>query len=272
MRTLVVTLLLGAIAAPADAQYRGPRSGDYLFSATVWGARAAWVNPAGLGALRGASIMGEALVERDAAGGYGLAQYTLGFSSRVLGFGYRRDRFPGDVAGNTWRLGLGRALGRFALGAAVSLYSESDLQQGLDFGAQYHLAPGLALGVVVQNIGQPEVRDSVLRLAGAAGISWTGLGGVLGLDGEMHGTDQVGRSGLLLASRLGLRLAPRLRVPVAVATVLEFGDSFDVTRLLVGLSVGADYQVTAVAAGSRLPGKDVISGVSLVAQASKQFP
>ena len=89
----VMTLL----PVPSAAQYRGPRSADYLFGASTWGSRALWVNPAGQGTVDEASLMLEAFVQRDPAGDYPLAQYTIGFNSRGFGFGFRRDFFHLDV-------------------------------------------------------------------------------------------------------------------------------------------------------------------------------
>jgi len=262
--------LLLASGAPAAAQYRGPRSADYLFGASAHGAPAAWVNPAGLGtAATEASIMAEGLVERDAAGDYSFAQFTLGFSSRGFAFGFRRDYFAGDIAGNTWRLAFGRVVGPLAVGAGASWYSGSG--QGVDLGLRYRLAPSLRLAVGLENILQPEVRDSSLRFSGTAGLLWAPLRGI-GVDVEARGADELGSGGVLLASRVGLRIGlPVARLPILLAGILDFNDSFDATRLLVGLSVGGDYRLTAVAAGSRLPTGDVFSGISAVGEIRKRL-
>jgi len=103
-RTLMLVLVLWTSGGTAVAQYRGPRSADYLFGTSARGSRASWVNPAALGTTAEASIMIEGFVQRDAAGDYPLAQYTIGFSSRGFAFGYRRDRFRGVDGGNTWRV------------------------------------------------------------------------------------------------------------------------------------------------------------------------
>ncbi len=268
IRTLLLVLVLWTSARTAVAQYRGPRSADYLFGTSARGSRASWVNPAALGTTAEASIMIEGFVERDAAGGYPLAQYTLGFSSRGFAFGYRRDRFGGGIGGNTWRVAIGRGLGRVAVGAGLSMYGGS--QQALDIGFRYQLASTLGLAFKVENILQPQVRDSSLRFGGTVGIGWTPLRSV-GLDLETRGSDKLGSNGVLLASRVGLRIGIPTRLPVLLTGVLDFDDGFSPIRLLVGLTLGADYQLSTVAAGSRLPSGNVFSGVSVVGEARKRL-
>jgi hypothetical protein len=262
--------LLLASGAPATAQYRGPRSADYLFGASVHGAPATWVNPADLGTTTAeASIMAEGLVQRDGTGDYSFAQYTLGFSSRGFALGFRRDFFAGDVAGNTWRLAFGRAAGPLAAGAGVSWYPGAG--QAVDLGIRYRLAPTLGLAVGLENILQPVVRDSSLRFSGTAGLLWSPLRGI-GVDVETRAADKPGSGGVLLASRAGLRIGlPVGGLPVLLAGILDFNDSFDATRLLVGLAIGGDYRLTAVAAGSHLPTGNVFSGISAVGEIRKRL-
>jgi hypothetical protein len=151
----------------------------------------------------------------------------------------------------------------------VSWYGGSG--EAVDVGLRYQLLPTLGMAVGVENILQPVVRDSSRRFGGTAGLSWTPLRGV-GLDVETRGSDELGSSSVLLASRVGLRIGlPVARLPILLAGVLDFNDSFDATRLLVGLSIGGDYSLTAVAAGSRLPTGDVFSGISAVGEVSKRL-
>lgn len=273
-------LLLLAIttwAGSAAAQYRGPRSADHLFPAAVWGARALWVNPAGLGIVNEASLMLEAMVERDPDASYPLAQYTIGFNSRGFAFAFRHDGFhipDGDslisLGGNTWRLGFGRGLGRLAIGAAVSLYSGADRKQHVDLGLRYMLARGLDLAIGVEHLGQPEVRDSSLRFTGAAGLSWTTLNGIVGLDAELRAQNREIGSGYLMGYRGGLRIHTPGTVPIAVTGVMELDDGFDVRRVMLGLAVGADYLASLVA-GGRENGSNTLTTASVLAQASKRF-
>jgi len=282
MRALLALLVTATlISVPAAAQYRGPRSADYLFGASTWGSRALWVNPAAQGMLDEASIMVEALVERDVAGNYPLAQYTIGFNSRGFGFGLRRDFFRTDVGlgpdslvktgGNTWRVGFGRGLGRLAIGAAVSLYSGPDTKQDLDIGLRYRVGSGLDLGVGLEHIGQPTVRDSSLRFSGAGGLAWTTLGGVFGLDLEAKASNGVGDDGLVMGYRGGLRLHIPGQLPIALNGVLELDDGFDIGRLVVGLAIGGDLQGAVVGGGQRDDGTSRVTSVSVLAEARKRF-
>jgi len=279
MTRLLLLLLAGSVwTGSAAAQYRGPRSADHLFGAAASGARALWVNPVGLGMIDEASIMIEAMVERDPDAHYPLAQYSIGFNSRGFGFGYRRDIFhvpaaTGDslvsYGGNTWRLGFGRGLGSLAIGAAVSLYSGTETKQDVDIGLRYRIGSGLDLALGLEHIGQPDVRGSSLRFTGAAGLSWTTLRGVVGLDAEARALDREGE-GYLMGYRSGLRLRIPGSMPVALSGVLELNDGLDVSRVLVGLSVGAEY-LGSLVAGGREGGSNTLTTLSLLGQASRRF-
>lgn len=281
-RTLLGLLTAAALLpAPSAAQYRGPRSADYLFGASTWGSRALWLNPAGQGTMDEASLMLEGLVERDLAGNYPLSQYTIGFNSRGFGLGFRRDFFHVDNgqgpdslesrAGNTWRVGFGRGLGALAIGAAVSVYSGPKTKQDVDIGLRYRIGSGLDLSLGVEHIGQPTVRDSSLRFGGAAGLAWSAPRGIVGIDLEARGNSGVGDVGLVMAYRGGLRLQIPGRIPFALNGVLELDDGFDIGRLLVGLSVGANFHGTVVGAGQRQGDTNRLTSVSVMGEARKRF-
>lgn len=278
-RLSLVFVGLAVWSGSAAAQYRGPRSADHLFAAEASGARALWVNPVGLGKVDEASLMIEAMVARNPNDDYPLAQYTIGFNSRGFGFGFRHDRFhvpdaSGDsllsYGGNTWRVGFGRGVGALAIGAAVSLYSGPDRKQDLDIGLRYRIAPSLDLALGVEHIGQPEVRDSSLRFGGMAGLSWTTLRGILGLDAEIQAHDEEGGGSYLMAYRTGIRVRTPGSLPIALTGVLELDDAWDVSRVLVGLAVGADY-LGSLVAGGRERGSNTLTTLSLLGQASRRF-
>lgn len=268
---LLAALMVLTAAGTAQGQYRGPRSGDYLFAASASGSRGLWVNPVALGAADEASVMLEGLIERDSAGDYPLAQYTVGFNSRGFGFGFRRDFFSNDAAGNTWRVGFGRALGSLAVGAAVSIYSGRNTEQDVDIGLRYRLGSGLDLALGVEHIGQPTVRDSSLRFGGSAGLSWTGLHGLLGIDLEARGSDELTSNGVLMFYRGGLRLRFGTKLPIALNGALELDNGFATTRALLGLSLGGDYRGVLVGGGSHDPDADRLSSISVVGEASRRF-
>lgn len=280
-RVVFSLFLLVVTAAPAAAQYRGPRSADYLFGPSAWGARALWVNPAAQGAVDEASLMLEGVVTRNPVGDYPLSQYTIGFNSRGFGFAFRRDFFDidlglgedslGTTAGNTWRFGFGRALGPMAIGAGASFYSGPKTRQAVDIGFIYRLQPNLGLAFLLENIGQPVVRDSALRFGGRAGISWTGVGGVLGVDLEAAGYDKELSSGILMGYRGGLRIQTHGQLAFALTGVLELQDDFDLGRLLVGLSIGRDYIGNVVGGGTLTGGENRLTDVSVLGLASRRF-
>jgi hypothetical protein len=266
---LLATFLL---AQPAAAQYRGARSGDYLFGASAWGARAVWVNPAAQGTVDEASVMLEGMVERDAEGSYPFSQYTIGFNSRGFGLGFRRDMFPNDSAGNTWRFSVGRGLRSLAIGAVLSMYSGPDVQEAVDIGLRYRVASGLDLALLAENIGQPVVRDSALRFGGAAGISWTALRGSIGVDLEARGNQGIDGAGLVTALRGGVRLYMGNSFPLGLQGLVELDDDFDLGRLLLSLSFGRESLAALVGGGRDVDGTSRMTDLSLLLQAGKQFP
>jgi hypothetical protein len=265
-------VLLPLLAAPAHAQYRGPRSADYLLRTGVWGARALWVNPAGLGAVNAASLMLEMMVERDSGGGYPIAQYTVGFSSRGFSIGFRHDRFENGAGGNTWRFGLGRGAGRVGAGLAVSLYSGDDRKEDVDAALRYRLAAPLEIAVGVEHIGQPVVRDSSLWFGGWLGLGFNGFGGALQLAADVKASDRSDSTGVLMAYRGGLRLQTRGSIPVGLFGVLDVNQDFRIDRLVAGISVGLPYQALLVGSGAQRNGTTYVETISLTGIASRTFP
>jgi hypothetical protein len=272
-RSWTTVLFLFVLAPAAQAQYRGPRSADYLLRTAAWGPRALWVDPGGLGTVHEASLMAELMVERSASGDYPIAQYTLGLSSRGFGFGFRRDRFPDDsAAGNTWRFGFGRAAGPLGFGAAVSLYSGASRKEDVDLGVRFRLAPALELAGGVEHIGQPVVRDSSLRFGGWLGLGLTTFGGALQMGADVHASDRGDAAGVLMAYRAGLRVQLRGKLPIGALAVLDLDNDFKIARLVAGLSVGLSYQGVLVGSGARRAGATRIETLSVTGIATRLFP
>ncbi len=263
-------LLFLGLGAPAHAQYRTPRSADYLFATTAFGAPALWVNPAALGTVFEASIMIEALVERNGTGDYPLAQYTFGFNSRGVAFGFRRDRFPNDSAGNTWRFGFGRALGRVSLGAAASIYSGTERKQDVDIGLRYLVARGLDVALGVEHIGQPTVRDSSLRFTGTAGIGWRPVA-PLAVEVAARGADAAGPGGWQFAYRAGLSFESGGRIPLGLRAIVDVNDDFRIDRLVAALSIGGPYRAILVGSGAKRAGDTHLETLSVAGVASHGF-
>jgi hypothetical protein len=168
-------LLAALTAQPLNdltAQVAPNRAAAYLFPTDVHDARAIWVNPAGLGTLREASIYAELGVGNPGAHGR-LRQIDAGFNSRGLSFAYQRDIFDNNVRGNTYRIGLAGGSGGLAGGVAVAHYGGAGANSnGWDAGLTYTLPPGLTLGLVAANIGQPTVRGLRQRLTYIPGATW----------------------------------------------------------------------------------------------------
>ncbi len=100
---VAVALLVSGTNLPA--QQVANRANAYLFPTDVSDARAIWVNPAGLGMQREASIYAEVAVGDPGSKGR-LRQINAGFNSRGLSFGYQRDLLDNGGRANTYRFGL----------------------------------------------------------------------------------------------------------------------------------------------------------------------
>src|SRR5467141_1584731 len=137
-------------------------------------ARPIWVNPAGLGVQREASTYLEVAVGDPGAKGR-LRQLNAGFNARGLSFGYQRDALDNGQRGHTYRFGLagGSGGGGLAAGFDVTHYrGDGTKATAWDVGASYVAYPGLNLGIVLTNIGQPVVRGEQQRLTYIPGATW----------------------------------------------------------------------------------------------------
>jgi hypothetical protein len=153
-------------------QVASNRSNAYLFTTDVHDARAIWVNPAGLGVLREASVYAEAAVGDPGSKGK-LRQIDAGFNARGLSFGYQHDILDNGVHGNTYRLGLAGGSGGLAAGVDIARYAGgTPSATGWDIGMTYLARPPLTVGLVVTNIGQPVVRGLEQRLTFVPGFTW----------------------------------------------------------------------------------------------------
>ena len=144
----------------------------YLFPTDVHDARAIWVNPAGLGTMRDASIYAELGVGDPGSRGR-LRQINAGFNSRGLSFGYQRDMLDNGVRGTTLRLGLAGGARGIAGGFAIARYSGNGANAtGWDIGLSYDALSQLTVGVVAANLGQPIVRGLRQRFNFIPGVTW----------------------------------------------------------------------------------------------------
>jgi hypothetical protein len=270
-RVLLALLALALGASPAHGQFRGPHSGDYLFAASAQDARALWVNPAGLAAAFEAVVMGEVLVERTGNDDFMLRQISVGFNSRGFGFGFRRDRFENSVAGNTLRIGFGRALGRIAIGASITLYSDSADQRELDLGIRGILLPGLEVGAAIHHLFEPLVRDSLLPATGRIGLAFSLWQGTLQLNAEAFAADRPSASGYDVGYRAGVAVSAFGRTPLGLLAAVDLSNDVRIDRLVLGLVIGGPDRGIFTGHGGRRNGTTYLDGVGLTGVASRRL-
>lgn len=267
---LASVLAVGA-ASVAAAQIARPRSTEYLFASAVEGARALWVNPAGLATVLEASVMGELVVERPDTGNTRLGAWSVGFNTRGVALGYQRDRLPGGSVA-AWRVGLGAHIPRGALGGAASLYRGDGSDAGFDLGFRYVLLPSLEAGAVVRDIGRPVVAGSARPVSGTVGLGWLAVPHVLALAAEVQAAERLGASGLDVGYRGGIHAASGGTFPVGAILSAELGTDFAVRRWAVGLSLGGADRVIGVASGIREAGALEVDRMSVTGVASRRPP
>lgn len=238
-----------AAAAQSTPSVRPPRSQDYLFTATATDARSLWVNPAGLGIMTEASIMGELALDRltSDSSNLGVGQYTVGFDSHGIAFGFRHD-FYADTSGvNVFRVGAGRAVGRLALGASFTFYKEGRTQREAAFGARVLLARGLETSATIEHIGRPLIRGAFLNPAGILGLAWTvPIAGRITLAAEARAEDRSGTSGYDVSYRGGLTYQTPGRIPVGLLVSADLDNTLHANRVVFGLSIGGVSRGVAV--------------------------
>lgn len=234
-RTVGLSALLSFLAITARAQVAPNRTTLYLHPTDVSDARALWVNPAGLGRVEEASVHLDLTVGDPGTSGR-LRQVTLGVNSRGLSFGYQRDLFDGGARGGTYRVGFAAGSSGLAAGAAAALYRGGGSSSGWDLGVLYDCAPVLTVGGVIENIGQPHVRDSTLRVTYIPSATLQLLGHRLALSGLGRLAPDAVR-GYAFAVRATLRQGTKL--PLGLMARLDTDGSLRRGGLAFGFSVGA---------------------------------
>jgi hypothetical protein len=234
-------LAVALTTGPLVAQTIRPRSSDYLFVATASDVRATWLNPAGLGVVTEASVMGELVVDRPADGDARLGQWTVGFNSRGFSIAFQQSRFTDGTSNNIWHFGAGLGYTRGALGGTVAWFTgEGSNSRAGDIGFYYLLASPLSLGVVLRNIGRPVVRDSILPINGAIGLGWLPVPHHLQIAAEVIVTEETAFSDVEAVYRAGLQVATAGKLPIGAVTTFDFESNFKVARWSIGITVGGD--------------------------------
>lgn len=222
-------------ARTASAQVVPNRATRYLDPSDVSDARAVWVNPAGLARYPEASLHLEGAVGDPGAAGR-LRQLTLGLNSRGLSFGYQRDLFADGTRGHTYRVGFAAGHAGLAAGVAAALYRGGTSGTGWDLGVLYDWTPSVSLAGVIQNIGQPVVRGTPLRVTYAPGATLHLVGGraALSASGRLTASAVLGYG---FGARAGLRQATKL--PLGLLARLDTDRALRGAGFAFGFSLGA---------------------------------
>jgi hypothetical protein len=264
---LLVTAILLTVQPTnrlASQQVAPNRASAYLFPTDVRDARALWVNPAGLGVQREASIYAELAVGDPGSRGR-LRQLNAGFNARGLALGYQRDILDDGVRGHTYRLGLAGGAEGLAAGFAIAHYRGFGAKStGWDVGASYEAYPGLTLGGVAANLGQPIVRGLRQRLTFVPGATWHPRPvPSIGLSAQARITpDSVAAYGF------GMSWRTTQRWPIELIARLDTDGKLRRGAFVLGLSIGGQNRFGAVLSS---PG-DVsrIDGASLYGLATRE--
>ncbi len=272
LRWLSLCALLGTMwPSMAPAQRSEPRSRDYLFITNVDDARAAWVNPAGLGWIPEASVLGEVLVDRS-SGSLRLGQYTLGLNSRGLGLSYLRDRSRDTVSVGVFRLALGLPLGEGAIGAAYTNYSNTH-DQGFDLGLRYPVLAGLDVGVVVRDISrpQPAAAEPLKPVTTVAGATWAVVPNGVTVSGEAIAVERPGpTSGFDWGYRGGFAIRANRPWPLELVAAAQVDEGGSLRQWSLGLVIGRLDRVGLVAGALPTSGLGSVDRFSAVGVASRR--
>jgi len=253
------------ITGPAAGQSVRPRSADYLLVTEVSDVRALWVNPAGLGIVREASIMADFVLQSPDSGRLRVAQWGLGFNSRGISFGYQRDRLmddpstpePDGHSTDAFRLGAAFPFPRGAIGVSFMMFRPNTAlqssQRSGDIGIRYRPLRTVDVGGVLRNIGRPFLGPERAPLTGTLGAGWLAVPRLLRLSAEASAAERIGASGYDLGYRAGAHIALPGPVQVNAVTAIDFADNLSVASWAFGLSIGGGDQVLAIASGSADP-------------------
>jgi len=263
-RTAGLSLLSLVLPAVAAAQVTPNRAALYLHPSDVTDVRAVWVNPAGPGRFEEASLNLDLTVGEPGAAGR-LRQLTLGLSSRGLSFGYQRDVFAAGARGHTYRIGYAAGRAGLAAGFAAALYRGGTSSRGWDLGILYDWRASLSLGGVIQNVGRPTVRGTMLPVTyvPSATLRLFAARAALSADGRFT-------SGGVLGYAFGLRasLGAATHVPVGLLARLDTDRALARAGIAFGVSLGSQDLAGLVATA---PGDAGIDALDLYGVSTRRF-
>jgi hypothetical protein len=276
---LVLCALLTTGTGMTTAQSLRSRTEAYEFAAAANDARAIWVNPAGLGAVREASVMGEIALEWGLTDKTRVSQWMLGFNSQGLGFAYQRDRLINDPTTalddsrslDRFRLGISLPFPHGGLGGSGTMYRGGDggTEWGWDIGLRYQLGTTITVAGVLRNIGRPVALTVPLPLGGTVGVTWLPAPSVLEVSAEIQLAERIGTSGMDALYRGGVNYSPSVEFPFTLITAFSFANSIEFNQWAIGMSFGAMARGVVVASGSIESGSMNFDQFSLAGVASR---
>lgn len=177
-------VMTAAGATPAAAQLYPALPQRYLLTTDARDERAVWVNPAGLARRPEASLGADLSADHD-AGALRVTQFGIAFLSRNLGFGWKRDRYPGGTAANSYAVGAGSG-DELLSGGVVRRWNQGG-EGAWDLALRGRATPLLDVSLVWRDIGSPTVRDTVYRsrLVPAAAVRLAGGRILAGVEGDV---------------------------------------------------------------------------------------
>jgi len=236
--------LAALVISDVAGQALPPRSQGYLFTPLVDDARALWVNPAGLGMVREASIMAEIVLSQPDTGNVRVSQWMAGFNTRGVSVGYKQDRLDDGLSNKHLRIGLARPFRGGAAGIDLGLYWSDVNDRGFGAGVIYSFLPSVYTSVVMRDIGQPWVRGVKLPATGVLGLAWSAPEKALQLAGELLAQNRVsGTTGVDMSYRAGARITTPKPIPIAAIAAINLDSDFHMDRFFIGLAVGGNRRV-----------------------------
>lgn len=208
-----LVLLLGPGAALG--QTRDPEPGAYSFVSGTGHGAALWVNPGSAGFNRAVYIMGHMTWDRPEGGDWATGQYTVGFHSRIIAFGYRHDEFQPGGQGDAYTAAIGVARDRNGIGVSHTWRAVGDAQGSWEIGYVSHRITGVSVGLLWSDIGSPTVRDTIRHERLIAAVTYrppttpvsVSAQGNYRLDGGRFNGFRIGGSLLILGSLDAFALA-----------------------------------------------------------------
>ena len=212
---------LAALVATAAALLSGSAAAQsftaqpqlYLLTTDAFDARALWIQPAGLAAIREASVSG--FFTTATQRGQGPTQYGLSLASGGLGLSWQHDRLGNGASDNQWAIGLGVGNQTVKVGVARRWIRGANANDAaLDLGMRITPRPSVLLSLAWRDIGSPVVRDTVVRavLVPGAALALFGARARIGVDWELvtrgWGTSAL-RAGASIVLPLSLALSVR---------------------------------------------------------------